>query len=655
MWRSRLAVGLVVALLPLFASLPPTAAATRPIVMINTGRGIEHFSSSLDHTSQSDTDLAFGGLFYLTHRAIEIRPPQGATLSPGTFLTTTSAPDAVFGQLTVSGGTCSSPLPGAVIIDAASTTDHHLDSYSIRFYLPCADDADTEIGFAWLGDSAVVGRAVGRPDLYFPTQTTGIESAPLQVRILNAGTEPLEVFDVVTSTEQLVVDNDCTGLVLDFGEQCDLWVRMHPIIPNPEDRVRDGWIEVRDTTTVEFPRGYRVSFKWQGVYRPAWFLDGPAAIDGDLIPLVGDFDGDGLDHDIVWWGPGSGADDSVWRFLDGIPTVDRRSLPWADGYWAITGNFNANSKTEVVFYGIGSRPDVMWSENATLRGAQSPLSIGGDLVPVPGDFDGDGFSDILWYAPGRRHHPIWYFRSDGTYDRFTLAFGGNYDDVISSDLDGDGGKDLIFWREDRDEHPAWVLHGRTRHATRTLAAATAAYPVSISLNSTSSGDDLLWWRPGRTKHRIAFASTRHTPGPIISAPASSIPRVGNFDGDNNGRTDVVWWNLAGDEEVARGGANKLGPREDLGLTDYDSRWSVVGHFQESTTADALDIIWYNPGWARDGLYRGLDIDFPAADEAARSTGRTRGSRPDITTATIARRHSDDPLDLERTRSRHASQ
>jgi hypothetical protein len=81
------------------------------------------------------------------------------------------------------------------------------------------------------------------------------------------------------------------------------------------------------------------------------------------------------------------------------------------------------------WYVIQSRTGTGWS----------PVQWGatGD-VPVPGDYDGDGTTDVAVYRPGVG---LWYVRG-----QFTVQWGWPEDVPVPADFDGDGQTDATVWR-----------------------------------------------------------------------------------------------------------------------------------------------------------------------------------------------------------------
>jgi hypothetical protein len=57
------------------------------------------------------------------------------------------------------------------------------------------------------------------------------------------------------------------------------------------------------------------------------------------------------------------------------------------------------------------------------------VSVSGDYVPLVGDYNGDGKSDIFWYGPGAAQDALWSGTSTrGTFlDGVSVRVNGNYE------------------------------------------------------------------------------------------------------------------------------------------------------------------------------------------------------------------------------------
>jgi hypothetical protein len=70
----------------------------------------------------------------------------------------------------------------------------------------------------------------------------------------------------------------------------------------------------------------------------------------------------------------------------------------------LDGDFNNDGKGDIFWYGAGSEPDSIWWGQTTHAGFAAPAAssrtVGGTYSPTSGDFNGDGYSDVYWFAFG---------------------------------------------------------------------------------------------------------------------------------------------------------------------------------------------------------------------------------------------------------------
>lgn len=136
----------------------------------------------------------------------------------------------------------------------------------------------------------------------------------------------------------------------------------------------------------------------------------PIALNGSYIPIVGAFDcDDGNDgppgdfsfeeQGVVLYAPGS-APDYLWTDLgsSGAFTKTQTQLSINGTYIPVAGDYDGDRCSDILWYGKGAAPDVMWWGGPSGFTRGRPISITGTYVPVPGYFGGAG-AGIFWYAP----------------------------------------------------------------------------------------------------------------------------------------------------------------------------------------------------------------------------------------------------------------
>ena len=232
---------------------------------------------------------------------------------------------------------------------------------------------------------------------------------------------------------------------------------------------------------------------WQGT--ADGFVEGPRVnVDGNYTPIPGDFDGDGRD-DILWNGFGA-APDPLWRGTPSgfTPGPTQTVNGW---YAAIVGDFDGDTRDDVLWYRAGSWPDYLWRGTASGFRQGPKVSVVGTYRPESGDFDGDGRDDIYWDttalgAPDR----LW----RGAAVAAPFALGPSFSpveyfpDSVPGDFDGSGTVDLLWYRFDlRAKVARGTVDGFADVATPDLADWATPIPGDFDGNGT---DDLLWYNPG---------------------------------------------------------------------------------------------------------------------------------------------------------------
>lgn len=167
----------------------------------------------------------------------------------------------------------------------------------------------------------------------------------------------------------------------------------------------------------------------------------------DAIPLVGDWNGDGI-TDLGVWNSGKFYLDAngnhVWNNVSGgdlvIPFGTSTDIP-------VSGDWNGDGKSDVGVFRAGkfyldSNGNHKWDG---IAGGDQIIRFGsaGDL-PVVGDWNGDGATDLGIYRNGR-----FYLDANGnrTWDNLAggdayFNFGTSGDKPISGDWNGDGNSDV---------------------------------------------------------------------------------------------------------------------------------------------------------------------------------------------------------------------
>ena len=159
------------------------------------------------------------------------------------------------------------------------------------------------------------------------------------------------------------------------------------------------------------------------------------------------------------------------------PTPEASSAPagaHAGATSVLAGDFDGDGWGDLLTYRAGPAPDtIAWGPDHVPVG----IAVHGTYRPVVGDFTGDEADDVFWYAPGPGVDTLWRwrgrspsavgFRVDGRYVPVVGDFDGNRHDDILWYSPGPGGDPLWLSVSDR---PTFASARTTIHGTYRVAA-----------------------------------------------------------------------------------------------------------------------------------------------------------------------------------------
>lgn len=186
---------------------------------------------------------------------------------------------------------------------------------------------------------------------------------------------------------------------------------------------------------------------------------------GSLFDLGGhDMTGEMMPNANVIWsgylGENDGTDilgyDAVTSRFNFLSLADNRWESFFDATgtagWTnvVPGDFDGDGVTDLLFY---RATDGLMRFYTIRDGTFAPLtdvmwgSVGWTQI-VPGDFDNDGSDDLLWYRASDGVMRFYEVTTEGTFSPLTEVMTGTsgWDHIPSGDFDGDGSDDLLYYR-----------------------------------------------------------------------------------------------------------------------------------------------------------------------------------------------------------------
>jgi alpha-tubulin suppressor-like RCC1 family protein len=273
------------------------------------------------------------------------------------------------------------------------------------------------------------------------------------------------------------------------------------------------------------------------------------------VPVRGDFDGDGR-QDIFWYVAGSGTD-RLWSGKARTATLDAdrfvvQTLNISGSYAPAVGDFDADGRDDIFWYGKGTLPDSVWYFTGRGTVASKPVTLGGDYKLHVGNFNKAGTSasadDIFLYGPG--YSSMWSGTTSRTFTNTSYSspppsgaqvYVGNW---RQSPMTAGAAvhEDLLFYRPGTNSDVIWVGNGTSTFTTSPVTINGTYAPIVGTFDDTTTAPDttdIFWYAPGTAKDYVwmntgsGFTSTPQTVNgknykPVVLAAA------------DGGQSDILW-------------------------------------------------------------------------------------------------------------------
>ena len=313
-----------------------------------------------------------------------------------------------------------------------------------------------------------------------------------------------------------------------------------------------------------------------------------AAIAGDYDGFVVKINGAGTVQTFGTWIGGSFVDSANGMALDAL------------GNLYLVGQTNSTNF-----------PIVGGLNSGTVGGIDAFVTaLGGAGFFTPGDFNTDGFSDLVWQNDSTRQVTVWYMGGpgDATPQGWAFLSGGGVSGwtlAVATDLNGDGIPDLIWQNDATRQVTVWYMGGPGGISNESWAFIdpTGELGWKVVAAADFNGDgvaDLVWQNDATEKATVWYMGGpggRSVKGwaylGIAGVPNWRVVGTGDFDG--NGYPDLVLQDSITRKVLVcyMGGP---GGTAQIGSADLDSAgmpgWTV-SDVKDLNADGAPDLLWQN--------------------------------------------------------------
>jgi hypothetical protein len=209
----------------------------------------------------------------------------------------------------------------------------------------------------------------------------------------------------------------------------------------------------------------------------------------------------------------------------------------------LSGDFDGDGFDDLLWYDPAAGPAVVWFSLGDGRYVPKELNMAAGRTPLVGDFNGDCRSDIVWYQAGAAPDRQWQGRANRTFRSTELTINGTFARHAVGDYNGDRVDDILWYNPGAGEDKLWrgTQYG---FIARNNNVGGDYLPVPGDFDGDFK-DDILWYTPGEGADRVWYGKANGFTNRAVNQPADLQPVPGDYNGDN--RTDVLWY---GEGEVA---------------------------------------------------------------------------------------------------------
>ena len=250
---------------------------------------------------------------------------------------------------------------------------------------------------------------------------------------------------------------------------------------------------------------------------------------------------------------------------------------------------------DVQLYQAPGSGDTVTGSNAT--GDPPPPTVGDPPstgLAAPSDFNGDGYSDILWQNTNGQA-AIWEMNGTNVISEANVGAnpGPSWKAIGTGDFNDDGHSDIL-WQNTNGQAAIWEMNG-----TNVISEANVGANPGPSWKAIGTGDfnddghsDILWQNTNGQAAIWEMNGTDILSGKIVGPnPGPSWKAIGTGDFNDDGHSDILWQNTNGQAAIWEMNGTDILSGKIVGPNPGPS-WKAIGTGDFNDDGHS-DILWQN--------------------------------------------------------------
>jgi phosphatidylinositol-3-phosphatase len=292
---------------------------------------------------------------------------------------------------------------------------------------------------------------------------------------------------------------------------------------------------------------------------------------------------------------GNHTADTQFQIQISQPDVVISALPNRMGYSTLgTGDFNHDGFSDVVLQNNASgKMEIWYMANGQIIGDYPYGNLSGYKLLGTGDFNGDGTSDIVWQSIYTGQAEIWSMRDGAVFADTPIGNLSGYSLIGTGDFTGGGTTGMVWQNNYTGQAEIWVMSNNHLVADVSIGDLSGYNLIGTADLNHDHQTDLIWQSKSTGKVDVWFMGNGHVIADYDYGDLSGYKLLATGDINHDGTNDLLWQNKATGEVSDW----IIGPQTGV-ASSFQSFGIQPLNFQETASGvnpdGSPDVLWQDP-------------------------------------------------------------